>query len=106
MQGLFEEFPHWSARNYSQTMAKEVWTASFSSMKSGIEDLKLNLRKVFDVVGLVLKENREIIAYIWYISNQIGCQESRIEDLERDLRELMGTIDIIKEEVLKMAKMS
>ena len=61
---------------------------------------------MFDVVGVGMKENIETTIDIRYISNQIGYRDSRIDDLERDLKELMGTMDIIKEEVMKMAKMS
>ena len=43
---------------------------------------------------------------IRYMSNQIGCHDSRIEDHDRDLKELMGTVDIIKEEVMKLARMN
>ena len=41
-----------------------------------------------------------------YMSNQIGCHDSHIDDHDQDLKELMGTVDIIKEEVLKLAKMN
>ena len=82
-------------------MAKEGWAAGFSNINFGIEDLKLHLRRVFDVIGVEMKENKETVEDIWYISDQVSCQESRINDLKRDLRELMGTVDIIKEEVLK-----
>ena len=43
---------------------------------------------------------------IQFISSQISCHDSRIDDHERDLRELMGTVEIIKNEVLKMSRMS
>ena len=41
-----------------------------------------------------------------YMSNQIGCHDSRIEDHNRDLKEMMGKVDIIKDEVLKFARMN
>ena len=84
----------------------EGLAVGFSSIKSGIEELKLHFPYVCDIVGVGVKENKETVADIRYISNQIGCQDSRIDDLERDSRELMGPVDVIKEEVLKMAKMS
>ena len=87
-------------------MVKDGSVVGISSLKFVIEDLKLHLCKVFDVIGLGEKENRETVADIWYIFNQIGCQDSRIDDLKRDLRVLTSVIDFIKKEVLKMAKMS
>ena len=44
-------------------------------------------------------------SYIQYITNQIDCHDPIIDDRERDLKDLMGTIEIIKDEVLKMSKM-
>ena len=58
------------------------------------------------MVGVGVQENRDDASDIRYIANQIGCHDSRIDDNNRDLRDLMGTIDIIKEEVLKMSRMS
>ena len=43
---------------------------------------------------------------IQYVTNQIDGHNCRIDDHECDLKELMGTMEIIKDEVLKMSKMS
>ena len=43
---------------------------------------------------------------IWYISKQIGYHDSKIINHKRDLRELMGTVEIITDEMLKMSIMS
>ena len=53
-----------------------------------------------------IKDNRETASDVRYMSNQIGCHDSRIDDHDRDFRELMGTVDIIKDEVLKLARMN
>lgn len=75
-------------------------------LKASVEDFKLNLRKVFDVLYTGLKEIKETSEDTRYISQQLTCQDSCIDDLERNLFQLMGNVDIIKEEVLKMAKMT
>ena len=41
-----------------------------------------------------------------FISTQIGCHDSNIDNHDRDLSELMGMVDIIKEEVMKLARMN
>ena len=53
-----------------------------------------------------MKENREMASDIQYLTNQIGCHDSIIDDQERDMKELMGTVEIIKDEVMKMSKIS
>ena len=41
-----------------------------------------------------------------FMSNQIGCHDSRIDDHDIELIELFGAVDIIKEEVMKLARMN
>ena len=87
-------------------MEKKEADTDVVCLKSGLDDIKLHLRRVYEVVGVGVKENREMASYIRYISNQIGCHDSRIDDHEHDLRELMGMVEIIKDEVLIMSKMT
>ena len=57
------------------------------------------------MVGVGVQENIEVVSNVRFIANQMGCHESRIDNNERDLGEKMGTVDTIKEEVLKIARM-
>ena len=41
-----------------------------------------------------------------YLANQMGLHESRIYDNDHDLCELMGIVDLIKEEVQKLESMN
>ena len=43
---------------------------------------------------------------IRFLSNQIGFRDSYIDDHDIHLNELMGTVDIIKAEVMKLARMN
>ena len=43
---------------------------------------------------------------IKYASNQIGYHDSHIDDHDRDLKESMGMMDIIKDEVMKLERMN
>ena len=76
------------------------------SLKYSLEDIKIHLHRVYEMVGVGFQENRDIASDIRYKSNQISFHDSRIGDYYHDLRELMGIVDIIKEEVLKMSRMS
>ena len=51
------------------------------------------------MVGTSVNGNIIVAAEIKYISNQLGCHASRIDDNTRDLHELMGKVDIVKEDV-------
>ena len=69
-------------------------------------DIKMHLRRAYQVVAVNRKENMDMNSYIWYISNKIGFHESRIDDHECNLMELMCTVEIIKDNVMKIARMS
>ena len=58
------------------------------------------------MVGTGVNENRAATADAKYMANQMVCHETRIDDNTRDLHELMGTVDIIKEEVQKLTNMT
>ena len=91
------------------TMAKDTqvgWSDCLTNMKNGIEDFKVQLSRDFEVVYNGVQENREATNEICYILNLLSCQFSRIDDLDWDLKELMSIVDIIKDEVLKLAKLS
>ena len=92
LQGLFEGLSHCTQAGSIGTMEKEYGDVGSSGLKFGLEDIKLHLHRVFEVVGAGVKDNREVESDIQYITNQIGCHDSRIDDHGRDLKELMGTM--------------
>ena len=53
-----------------------------------------------------IKDNIEMASDVRYMSNQIGCHDSRIDENHRDLCEIMGIVDTIKEEVRKLVNMN
>ena len=58
------------------------------------------------MVGTDINKSRAAAADAKYMANQMVCHESRIDDNTRDLHELMGAVDIIKEEVQKLTSMN
>ena len=88
------------------SMEKKDIEEGFSSLKSIQEDIKRHLHLVSYFVAVILKENHEMSSDIIYITNQNGSHDSYIDYHDKDLKELMGTTDIIKEEVMKLDKMN
>ena len=77
-------------------MAKKDIDAWFASLKSGQEDIKKHLRRVSDFVVVSMKDNKEMALDIRYITTKIGCHDSMIDDHDQHLKEMMGTVEIIK----------
>ena len=94
-------------------MEKNDASDGFAALKARKYHLKKHLRRFFDNVAVGVKDNRTMavdvkfmVSDIRYLCNQIGCHDSHIDDHNRYLRELMGLVDIIKDEVLKLARMN
>ena len=71
-----------------------------------MKDIKLHVCWIYELVSIGVKENRIATSDVKYLANEMGCHESRIDDNYRDLRELMGAIYFIKEEVHKLTNMN
>ena len=71
-----------------------------------IMDLKKNLRRLYEMVAIGVMDNKEIAREIKsmgetvsYTSLQISNHDSRIDDNESNLREMMGKVDRIQEDL-------
>ena len=71
---------------------------------AGILDIKKNLRRLYEMVAIGVMDNKEIAREIKsmgetvsYTSLQISNHDSWIDDNESNLRELMGKVDRIQE---------
>ena len=106
LQVLFSDLSWAPEDTFHNSMVNKGGNSEIVGLKSILDDIKLHLRRVYEMVGVNVQENREVASDVRYIANQMGSNDSRIDDNERDLGELMGTVDIIKEKVLKMAKMT
>ena len=107
---LFEAFPLWTVGEFSsQTMSRDALDDQeecYARMKNRIKHFTVHLRRTFELVGKGVQVNNEATFDVRYISNHISCHDSRIDYLERNLKELMRMMDIINDKVLKMAKMT
>ena len=75
-------------------------------IKSALLDLQSGMKWVFNMVGISVNNTLNVANDARYISNQLDCHASRIEDNTRDLRKLMEKVDYIKEYVHKLTKMT
>ena len=60
------------------------------------------MKWVFNMVGTSVNSTRTVGNDARYISNQLDCHASRIDDNTRDLHELMEKVDHLKEDVQKL----
>ena len=67
-----------------------------NEIKATLSDIKNGLRWIYEMVGTDINENKATTAYVKYMANKMGFHESRIDENECDLCELMGAVDIIK----------
>ena len=72
----------------------------------GISDLKKNLRRLYEMMAIGIMDNKEIAQEVKsmgeavsYTSYQISNHNSRIDDTESNLREMMGKVDRIQEDL-------
>ena len=80
---------------------------------AGIADLKKNLRRLYDmmIIGIMdnkapVQEVKDMGEVVSYTSYQISNHDSRIDDTESNLRELMGKVDRIQEDLQRLVNMS
>ena len=87
-------------------MEKKETNEAFSSLKFGHDDIKKHLRRISNIVVVGVKDNRGMDSDVRFMSNQIGFHDFYMNYYYRDLREVLATVDITKEEVMKLARMS
>ena len=68
----------------------------------GMMDIKKNLRRLYELLSISVMDNRETARVVKkmedtvsYTSLQISNHDSRIDDNESSLREIMGKVDRI-----------
>ena len=68
----------------------------------GIMDVKKNLRRLYEMIVIGIMDNKEITKevksmgeVVSYISLQISNHDARIDENERNLKEIMGKVDRI-----------
>ena len=76
-------------------------------------DIKKNLRRLYEPLSISVMDNRDMVRVVKkmedtvsYTSLQISNHDSRINDNESSLREIMGKVDQIQEDLQKFISMN
>ena len=80
---------------------------------AGIMDLKKNLWRMYELLAISVMDNKEMAKEVKsmsetvsYTSLQISNHDSRIDDNESNLREIMGKVDRIQEDLQRFMAMN
>ena len=80
---------------------------------AGIVDLKKNLCHLYDMMAIGIMDNKALVQevkdmgeVVSYTSYQISNHDSRIDDTESNLREMMGKVDRIQEDLQHLVNMN
>ena len=80
---------------------------------SGIADIKKNLRRLYELLSISVMDNREMARdvkkmedTVSYTSHQISNHDGRIDDNESNLREIMGKVDQIQEDLQRLISLN
>ena len=79
----------------------------------GLMDIKKNLRHLYELLSISVMDNREMAKVVNkmedtvnYTSLQISNHDSRIDDNESNIRELLGKVDRIQEDLQRFMAMN
>ena len=79
----------------------------------GLANLKKNLKHLYEMMAIGIMNNKEISKevknmgeVVSYTSYQISNHDSRIDDIESNLREIMGKVDRIQEDLQHLVSMN
>ena len=79
----------------------------------GIANLKKNPRNLYEIMAIGIMDNKEISQevksmgeVVSHTSYQISNHDSRIDDTEMNLKEMMGKVDRIQEDLQRLVSMN
>ena len=80
---------------------------------TGLADLKANIRCLYEMVAIGIMDNREttkevknINDVVGYTSYHISNHDARIDDNEINLKEIIGKVDCIQEDLQRLVQMN
>ena len=81
--------------------------------EGGFADLKINIQRLYEIVSIGItdsseaaKEVKKLVDKVNYLSYKTNNHDSRIDDNEMNLREIMGKVDRIKEDLQLLVQMN
>ena len=76
------------------------------SIREGFDNLETKIRHMSDFVAIGIldskntaKDVKQLVEDVCYVSYQTSCHDSRIDDNEMNLKEIMGKVDRIQEDL-------
>ena len=95
------------------SLSTEAGAMAQHGEKTGLLDIKKNLRRLYEMLSISVMDNREMAKVVKnmedtvsFTSLQISNHDSRIDDNESSLRELLGKVDKIQEDLQKFISMN
>ena len=80
---------------------------------AGLAHLKKNLRRLYEMVAIGIMDSTEkaqeiknLVDVVGYTSYQISNHDAKIDDTEMNLKEIMGKVDRIQEDIQRLVKMN
>ena len=80
---------------------------------AGLLDIKKNLRRLYEMTAIGVMDNKEMAKEIKSMSEtvsrtslEVSNNDARTEDLESNLRELLGRVERIEEDLEKLISMN
>ena len=81
--------------------------------EEGFIDLKINIHRLYEIASIGIIDSREatkevkiLVDEVNYFSYQTSNHDARIDDNEMNLREIMGKVDRIQEELQLLVQMN
>ena len=71
-----------------------------------LKDIKQHLRRLYDIMNRGVTEGSSTAKEVNWMARQMGNHDTRIEDKNLYLYELMGTISYMKEDLHKLVNMN
>ena len=79
----------------------------------GLTYLKVDIQRLYDIVAIGImdiretaKEVKNLVDVVSYASYQINNHDARIDDNEMNLKEIMGKVDRIQEDLQHLVQMN
>ena len=85
-------------------MANNNGDEIIKDIQGTLHNIKIHMRRLYELMGKGVDEGRVAAADIRNLAKHMGSHDSWIEDNDRNLRDLMGTVDIIKKQLQKLTR--
>ena len=79
---------------------------TLNDLQTTLLDINQHMLWLYDIMNRGVKEGSATVEEVKLMVSQMGNHDSIIEDNHKDIHELMGTVDNIKEDVQKLVNIN